>query len=91
MRQKNYIDESVILNTNGQNAKAGSNGIWESILNGAGSVLSGVAGIIGSAKGTHPDTNIYYTNPDNNMTGTYIAVGGGLLLVVIVLIMVFRK
>ncbi len=86
-KKKNYAEEAAV------NSAKDNTGLINTIVTGAGGVLSGIANMIGSIKGTNPDTNIYYSNPDsgNNKTGLYVAIGGVVVVLVVVMVFAFKK
>lgn len=79
--------EKEELITNG--VKEGSNGMWwQSLISNAGGIFGGAASIVQAATGNYPD-NYYIEQKDN--TGKYLAIGGVVLVVVIVLIFLLKK
>ena len=81
MRKRNFADGGEVDNPN-------SGTIWNSIIGAIPSALQGVAGIVGATKDPG-NTNVYYGQKNN--TGTYIAIGGGILVVIIILVFALKK
>ncbi|MDL2309028.1 hypothetical protein LJC53_05545 [Bacteroidales bacterium OttesenSCG-928-C03] len=69
--------------------KEGSNGVWwQSLISNADGIFGGIGSIVQSATGNYPD--VYYVEKEDN-TGKYLAIGGVVLVVLIVLIFLLKK
>jgi hypothetical protein len=68
--------------------KSGSNGIWQSLISNAGSILGGISSVVQAGTGKYPDT---YIIEEKDNTGKYLAIGGAVIVLVVILVMVFKK
>ena len=84
MKKKRFLDGGEAVT----NANSGT--IWSSVINALPDTLKGVADIIGLSKGTVPGTTVYYGDSSKN-TGTYIAIGGVALVIIIIMVIALRK
>lgn len=103
MRTKNYENPDAVPNTETttapttddlttKGAKEGSNGIWNTLLSNAGGIFSGIGDVVGSFTGKGGDTvNNYNEQKKTNNSGTYLAIGGIALVVILILVFALKK
>lgn len=92
--QTNYMAQSSGNTDTSSNTKQSS--IWDSLVNNMGPMLNGVANIITSTKGGNNSGPIYYgdtsaTYAEPNNQKTWLMIGGGAILLIAVLFLIFKK
>lgn len=92
--QTNYMAQSSGNTDTSSNTKQSS--IWDTLITQAGPMLDGVAKIIYATKGGNNSGPIYYgdtsaTYAEPNNQKTWLMIGGGAILLIAVLFLIFKK